>query len=65
MVYQRTIINRKLRGELTMNRYYFTFCSELEGDIKLAFSVSQGKVVVDIIGANGLPLTPVGVEPGM
>ena len=65
MVYQRTIINRKLRGELTMVDIILHFASELEGDIKLAFSVSQGKVLVDIIGASGLPLIPVGGEPGM
>ena len=65
MVYQRTTINRELRGELTMVDIILQFASELEGYIKLEFSVSQGKVVVDIIGASGLPLTPVGVEPGL
>ena len=39
--------------------------SELEGNIKLAFVVSKGKLEVDIISANGLPLRSDGLEPGM
>ncbi|KAI0216201.1 hypothetical protein LSAT2_031767 [Lamellibrachia satsuma] len=60
---ESTFKNMKEETNLGPGQIVSKYSRELEGNIKLAFVVSKGKLEVDIISAGGLPLRSDGLEP--